>query len=191
MSHPGGTPEWFIEKQERRRRRGKVNPPCVRPVLGRIGERLRWVTLPITTPYNVTSPIGKPWSLGRHTGEDHAAPVGSHALAVSWGEVVCVAVWTAPGAAVRAAGPVPHWGSSYGSHVIIRTGDGAHDYALCHLSEIHVKPGDRVRPGQTLGRTGATGGSGTFGPHLHLEARPAGGRFGTDVNPLRVKRMST
>lgn len=171
------TPHEFIARQCRRRKAGKVIPP----VVSAGGFR----TLPITTPYGAT---GNPaWSLGRHTGEDHACPVGSLALAVTWGRVVCVASWSSPGV-IAGDGPVSQWGDAYGTHVVIRTGDGRFDYALCHLSEARVRPGDRVRPGQVVGLSGHTGGDGKFGPHVHLEARPAGGRFGSDINPIRVKR---
>lgn len=174
------TPGEFITRQIRRRKRGKVVPPCV---------ARNWKTLPVTTEYNKTSPIGQPWSLGRHTGEDHAAPVGSLALATSWGVVVCVAKWTGPGR-ITAVGRVRHWGDSYGTHVVIRTGDRRFDYALCHLSVASVKPGERVEPGQVIGFTGRTGGSGSFGPHLHYEARRRDGRFGDDIHPLNTKRMA-
>lgn len=173
------TPVEFIARQMRRRRRGKVVPPVVDP--------RTWRHYPVTTPYNKPSPIGRPWILGRHTGEDHACPIGSLAVACTWGRVVCVAVWTRPGV-IGGLGPVRQWGDSYGTHVVIRTADGRFDYAYCHLSEALVRPGQRVRPGQIIGHTGNTGGSGSFGAHLHLEARPAGGRFGSDVNPIRIKR---
>ena len=175
------TPDEFIALQSKRRRKGRVIPPCV-------AHNRLWTTLPVTTPYNKTSPKGQPWILGRHTGEDHAAPDGSRAIAVSWGRVVCVANWTRPGV-IGSLGPVIQWGDSYGSQVIVRTGTGRWDYAYCHLSRTFVAPGDLGRPGQVGGLTGHTGGDGDFGPHLHLEARPAGGRFGSDVNPILVKRM--
>lgn len=170
------TPAAFIAKQSRRRRRGRVIPPVVTRA---------WRPIPVSTPYGAT---GNPaWSLGRHTGEDHACPVGSQATAVTWGVVVCVAVWTRPGV-IGGLGPVREWGDAYGTHVVIRTANGRWDYAYCHLSVTFVRPGDRVQPGQVIGLTGHTGGDGNFGPHLHLEARPVEGRFGSDVNPLRVKR---
>lgn len=168
-----------MDRQASRRRRGRVIPPCV-------GAGNWWRTLPITTRYNAT---GNPaWSLGHHTGEDHAAPEGSRATAVSWGTVVCVAHWSGPGR-ISGSGPVRQWGDAYGTHVVIRTRSGLWDYAYCHLSSAWVKPGDKVAPGQVIGLTGSTGGSGKFGPHLHLEARPRDGRFGTDVDPIMVKRM--
>lgn len=171
------TPEEFIAKQSRRRLKGKVIPPCVRP--------RTFEPIGVSTEYGAT---GNPaWSLGRHTGEDHAAPVGSLALAVTWGRVVCVARWSRPGV-ISGAGPVRQWGDAYGTHVVIRTGDDRDDYAACHLSVVLVKVGERVRPGQVIGLTGHTGGDGSFGPHLHFEARPAGGRFGSDIHPINVKR---
>lgn len=169
------TPNQFIEKQCRRRNRGKVIPPAVMPNT--------YATLPITTPYGATSPIGKPWSLGRHTGEDHAAPVGALAIAVSFGHVV--GVWRPGGG----AGIVPSWGADFGVHVIIRQATGEHDYAYCHLERALVAVGESVKPGEVVGLTGMTGN--VHGPHLHFEARPAGGRFGSDVNPIQVKRKVT
>lgn len=169
------TPKGFIDKQCRRRLRGKVIPPCVKPVT--------YETYPISTPYGATSPIGKPWSLGRHTGEDHACPVGSLAVAVSWGTVIGV---YHPGGGI---GVVPSWGADFGVHVIIRQANGEHDYAYCHLERALVSLHAQVKPGEVVGLTGQSGN--TRGPHLHLEARPAGGRFGSDVNPLLVKRKDS
>lgn len=174
------TPEWYIKRQSRRRRAGKVIPPCTSPVL--------FKPQPITTAYRKPGPTSQ-WSLGYHTGEDHAAPIGYLANAVSWGMVVCIARWSRPGVISQAAGStVSQWGDSYGTHVIIRMADGSHDYAYCHLSRVLVHVGQQVRPGQTVGLVGHTGGSGSFGSHLHLEARPRGGRFGSDVNPILVKQ---
>lgn len=169
------TPERFIQRQVRRRQRGKVVPPCVTA-----GDT--WETLPITTPYGIP---GRQWSLGRHTGEDHAAPTGARAIAVSWGHVVCVG-W--PDGHAEPGSIIAPWGRDYGLHVVIRTGDGEHDYAYCHLSAVfgEASPGSAVKPGQVIGLTGATGN--VTGPHLHLEARPAGGRFGSDLDPIHVKR---
>jgi murein DD-endopeptidase MepM/ murein hydrolase activator NlpD len=155
------------KRSTRRRRLGKVVAPVVD------ADTLR--------PYPVTFPYGVPTShslLGRHAGEDHACPVGSLVLATSWGTVEF--------ASGREGGSVPSWGSAYGLHVVIRTGTGHYDYGLCHLSRVAVLPGTRVRPGQVIGYSGATGN--VTGPHVHLEARPAGGRFGSDVHPITVKR---
>ncbi len=69
-----------------------------------------------------------------------------------------------------ANGKVTHasWEGGYGKMVEIDHGNGiATRYG--HLSEIHVKVGQVVRIGQTLGLIGSTGRS--TGPHLHYETR--------------------
>lgn len=128
----------------------------------------------VTTKWNERGPL---WSLGRHTGQDFAAPEGMPVYSVSWGKVLF-------------AGMFGGWSSkgTYGNHVIIRTGDGKYDYASCHLDKILVHAGKVVRPGTLIGRVGSTGN--VSGPHLHLEARPAGGGFGSDVNPRLVRKKS-
>lgn len=86
----------------------------------------------------------------------------------------------APGIAAAEGGVVTlveylRWG--YGQYILIDHGGGfATLYA--HLSEIYVKPGDRVSRGQVIGRMGSTGRS--TGTHLHFEVR----RNGVIVNPL-------
>jgi murein DD-endopeptidase MepM/ murein hydrolase activator NlpD len=47
-----------------------------------------------------------------------------------------------------------------------------------HLSRIQVRPGQRVKRGDVIGRVGSTGRS--TGPHLHYEVRIDG----EPVNPL-------
>lgn len=131
--------------------------------------------LTVTLEYHISNEAaGQDWAAGYHTGEDHACPDGSLALAVTYGEVV------------EAGDASGSWGPSYGTFVLIRTGDGAYDYGLCHLSSAAVKVGDKVVPGQIVGRTGHSGN--VTGPHLHFEARTAGGRYGDDVRPLLVKQ---
>lgn len=150
----------------RRRLRGHNVAPCrTAPTdafpLGRAAE--------ITTRYRVT---GSWWARGYHTGEDYAAPVGSLAVSPAWGRVIAVGSTS--------------WGAAYGTMVVVRTSLGVYDFAFCHLSSVAVAVGDRVRPGTVVGRVGITGN--TSGPHLHFEARPAGGRYGSDVHPARVRK---
>lgn len=123
---------------------------------------------PITFPYRAPGP----YAYGYHTGEDHACPEGTRIQAVSYGKVLAVGYGI--------------WGSPYGYQVVCRTKDGKYDYAYCHLSHIGCEPGDSIVPGVGLGKSGATGN--VTGPHVHFEARPAGGHYGSDVNPIRVKR---
>lgn len=146
-----------------RRRAGHRIDPCRHPVT--------FDPYPVTLAYGV---LGDLWACGHHTGEDHACPVGSLAVAPSWGTVI--------GTGVSALG----WGQDYGLMVIVRQASGAHDYAFCHLSEVRVRVGQDVEPGQIVGLTGQSGH--VTGPHLHFEARPPGGRYGSDVNPVVVER---
>jgi murein DD-endopeptidase MepM/ murein hydrolase activator NlpD len=155
----------LIRRMRRRRARGKVVPV----VLDQVTLR----PIGVSTPYRQRGPL---WSLGYHTGADHPAPIGSYAIAATYGTVIH-------------AGPRAPWGSAYGTLVVIRTAGGRYDYGYAHLSEVLVKSGDRVVPGQIIGRTGATGN--VTGPHLHFEARTAGGHLGSDVRPIRVKQLHT
>lgn len=123
----------------------------------------------VTTPYRVT---GSSWARGYHTGEDYAAPIGSLAVSPAWGRVIAVGSTS--------------WGAAYGTMVVVRTRRGVYDFAFCHLSRVEVAVGDTVRPGTVVGRVGITGN--TSGPHLHFEARPAGGSYGSDVHPARVRK---
>jgi murein DD-endopeptidase MepM/ murein hydrolase activator NlpD len=66
-----------------------------------------------------------------------------------------------------------------GNTVIIDHGMGLFSM-LAHLSAIDVHEGERITPGQILGRVGATGR--VTGPHLHWAVRASGAR----VDPLSL-----
>lgn len=143
----------------RRRRAGKVLNPV--PGYG------------ISTAYRKQGSI---WALGYHTGEDHACPIGTPVVAVTWGHVIG-AGW----------GGYPHaLGVDYGIVVLVEKATGDLEYFAAHLSHTLVRVGQAVIPGMVLGHSGLTGH--TTGAHVHFEARPLNGRFGSDVNPLRVKQ---
>jgi murein DD-endopeptidase MepM/ murein hydrolase activator NlpD len=89
-----------------------------------------------------------------HNGFDFAARTGTQVGAARGGEVVH-------------AGPA----GTYGNLVTIRHEDGF-ETRYAHLSEVHVKKGDRVETGQDVGAVGSTGHS--TGPHLHFEIRKEG-----------------
>lgn len=70
------------------------------------------------------------------------------------------------------------WSGGYGLLVTVDHGGGL-ETRYAHLSSIAVRPGQAVRAGQSLGRSGATGN--TTGPHVHYEVRVNG----VAVDPLR------
>jgi murein DD-endopeptidase MepM/ murein hydrolase activator NlpD len=84
------------------------------------------------------------------------------------------------GTPVRAAadGIVVHadWESGYGKLVIVDHGNGLQTY-YGHLSRFDVLPGQEVRRGEIIARSGASGR--VTSPHLHYEVRLGG----TPVNP--------
>ena len=99
----------------------------------------------ITSLYGVAGPN---WPQGHH-GIDLAAPRGTPVLAVAAGTVVEAALDAAWGNYVR----VDHGGDT--------------SSLLIHLDRIDVVPGQRVKAGELLGASGASGKA--TGPHLHLE----------------------
>jgi Peptidase family M23 len=60
------------------------------------------------------------------------------------------------------------WLALAGNHVLLKSGDAV--IALCHLQQgsVEVRPGQRVRIGDVLGRCGNSGNS--TEPHLHVQA---------------------
>lgn len=87
---------------------------------------------------------------------------------------------SAPGIAAAGDGVVSlvqYLKYDYGQHIIVDHGDGL-STLYAHLSEIYVKPGDRISRGQIIGRMGSTGRS--TGTHLHFEVR----KNGRAVSPM-------
>ena len=70
------------------------------------------------------------------------------------------------------------WQSTFGKLVVIDHGNGLKTY-YAHLSAFDVIPGQEVRRGQVLARSGTTGRS--QGPHLHYEVHQGG----APVNPYK------
>ena len=108
----------------------------------------------------VTCPYGKPgdWMAGYHTGIDYRAPEGT-------------AIFATKGAKVVHSGYGGVYGPAYGNYVVLeswyRGRKRQHLYA--HLSKSLVKSGQRVKGGDKIGLSGASGNA--FGPHLHYEER--------------------
>lgn len=117
-----------------------------------------------------------------HHGVDISNPLGIPTVAVAAGEIVFAGLDTPD-----ILGPYPGF---YGNSVVIRldrryvTPEGERDvYALYgHLNEVLVLAGQRVEPGQVVGRVGMTGIA--IGPHLHLEMRVGNNDYASSVNPL-------
>jgi len=113
---------------------------------------------------------GKLWRAGRHTGVDFRAPRGTVITAIGDGKVIY-------------AGRGGGWGGAYGLQVIVQ--HGSHRVLYAHLSSINIKglKDKKVKEGDLIGTSGATGNA--VGPHLHLEARKAPYRYDVDaVNPM-------
>lgn len=94
-----------------------------------------------------------------HTGVDLEAPMGTPVRAAGDGIVVHA-----------------DWESGYGRLIIVDHGNGVQTY-YGHLSRYDVVPGQEVRRGDVIARSGASGR--VTSPHLHYEVRLGG----TPVNP--------
>jgi murein DD-endopeptidase MepM/ murein hydrolase activator NlpD len=113
--------------------------------------------------YHLTAGFGQSSGLwaNTHTGLDFAAPSGTPIMSIAGGVVSSA-----------------EYAGAYGNRTIVTLDDGTEIW-YCHQTSFGVSPGDRVRPGQTIGTVGTTGNS--TGPHLHLEVRPGAG---DPVDPL-------
>ena len=67
--------------------------------------------------------------------------------------------------------------SGYGTTVVVESPDGVRT-RYAHLSQVHVREGDKVARNQVLGQVGSSGR--TTGPHLHLEME----KHGKLIHPL-------
>ncbi len=126
---------------------------------------------PVKGRYRVSSPFGiriHPVTKRRkkHSGVDLAVGHGTPVYAIYDGTVT------------RSS-----WYSGYGKCVCIQHTNG-YTSLYGHLSRFVVHPGAKVRKGQLIAYSGATGMA--TGPHLHLELA----RNNVKMNPLRVKMMA-
>ena len=107
-------------------------------------------TWPLRGP--LTSPFGvrwRSWLPEMHTGVDIGVPNGTPVRAMASGMV-------------RFAGDLGAYG-----RVVILDHRGGWSTLYAHLSEIHVRLGERVGGGTTVGLSGQTGNA--TAPHLHFE----------------------
>jgi len=109
-------------------------------------------------------PILQTWRA--HLGVDYAAPAGTSVRSVGQGIVDVAGVQ-----------------GGFGNVVMVKHANG-HTTVYAHLSRIHVRRGQSVTQGQTLGLVGSTGWA--TGPHLHFEFRVNG----QHKDPLTMARQS-
>ncbi len=105
-----------------------------------------------------------------HEGQDVFAPIGTPVVAV------------ADGVVLESGG-----GDARGNYVAIYEPRARRTYVYLHMEAAPlVKPGQRVRAGQRVGRLGCTGSC--FGPHLHFEVRRGRGSQRHAIDPLPLLR---
>jgi murein DD-endopeptidase MepM/ murein hydrolase activator NlpD len=123
-------------------------------------------TAEFTSSFGVRNdPFGR--GAAMHAGIDLAGPVGTPIYA------------TADGTVAEAA----YHNGGYGNLIKLDHGRGI-ETRYGHLSAFTVRPGDRVKRGQLIGRMGSTGRS--TGSHLHYEVRIDG----RAVNPIPFMRST-
>ena len=120
-----------------------------------------------------------------HHGEEFINPIGTRVIAVDAGTIIVAGEDKLPlcGAGLnQVCGGFPDY---YGKVVILRlerTYEGKPLFALYgHLSEVQVRPGQRVVRGDVLGLVGQTGFA--IGPHLHFEVRYSDNSYSQTRNP--------
>lgn len=101
-----------------------------------------------------------------HTGVDYAAPTGTPVMSIGDGTVLSAKYEGAGGNTVR----IRH--------------NSVYTTAYLHLSKMNVKPGQRVRQGDVIGKVGATGRC--TGPHLDFRVW----KNGSAINPLKMESPS-
>lgn len=112
-------------------------------------------------PTSVFGPRGDSF----HLGTDYGVATGTPITAVTDGEVLRVET----GKKVGDTSPSSALKHHTGNGVVVKHGDigGDEMYSYYgHLSEVDVKPGDKVKAGSVVGKAGNTGNS--TGPHLHF-----------------------
>ena len=110
----------------------------------------------------------------RHNGIDFAIPVGNPVYSPISGRVIVI-FDSVTGAYRPSKVPIEDIpkGERSGNYVVIRSlvsvGDDRPRISLTHLDSVSVKPGQFVRSGEEVGKSGDTGRS--TGPHLHVTPR--------------------
>jgi murein DD-endopeptidase MepM/ murein hydrolase activator NlpD len=119
-------------------------------------------------PRNGSCPRARP---GKHHGIDMYMPCGTKLRSAVKGRVV----------------REPNLGPAYGRYGL-KIRSGRFDYVIGHARRLLVDPGERVRPGEVVARSGKL--AAPDGCHLHFEERPAGAGYTAAVNPERSLRRT-
>lgn len=119
---------------------------------------------------------GNLWAAGYHTGLDILTPTGTTLVAPCNSKIIHVGYGG--------------WGSAYGLHVIGKITIKGKEYRwmTAHMKSISVKDESSVKIGQTIGKSDSTGH--VTGPHCHFEVREAPFRYGDDVNPDIILKIT-
>ena len=118
-------------------------------------------------PRDASCPRARP---GKHHGIDMFMPCGTRIRSAVKGRVV-----------------QPYLGPAYGRYGL-KIRSGRFDYVIGHARRLLVRPGQRVRPGQVVARSGKR--AAPDGCHLHFEKRPAGAGYLSAVDPERSLRRT-
>ena len=118
-------------------------------------------------PRDASCPRTRP---GKHHGIDMFMPCGTRIRSAVKGRVV-----------------QPNVGPAYGRYAL-KIRSGRFDYVIGHARRLLVRPGQRVRPGQVVARSGKL--AAPDGCHLHFEKRPAGAGYLSAVDPERSLRRT-
>ena len=118
-------------------------------------------------PRDASCPRARP---GKHHGIDMFMPCGTRIRSAVKGRVVG-----------------PNLGPAYGRYGL-KIRSGGFDYVIGHARRLLVQPGQRVRPGQVVARSGKL--AAPDGCHLHFEKRPAGAGYLSAVDPGRSLRRT-
>ncbi len=114
---------------------------------------------------------------GTHKGIDLKAPAGTPVRSAGTGTIVAIS---------------PNPSPSYGVQVVIYHGDGVYThYAHLQPGSATLRPGDKVKGGDVIGRVGRTGNTPRTGDtHLHFEVRVGSARpvtaGGKTSDPLKL-----
>jgi murein DD-endopeptidase MepM/ murein hydrolase activator NlpD len=161
---------WYRKLHRKKRPRGQEHKRLLTALATSTEERLWRGSFVLPVPTAVRSEFGawrkirRRWS-GPHLGADMDGRIGRPVHAMADGRVVMLGHHLYAGRTIV----VDHGGGLFSQYL--------------HLSDRHVREGERIRKGQIIGRVGRSGR--VTGPHLHLQVQ----LNGIDVDPLSLAAL--